>query len=132
MNNNKDKIVLNIGSGGELEAIIRDKFENIFSVDVDEKRNPDQVLDICDENFSKKIKIKPSLVCCFEVLEHTKDPCKAINNIYSIFYIIHLFRLLLFPDFFPFPFRTTRSRSTQPCSPSSSSDNHIASPVSLL
>jgi len=84
LNNNKDKIVLNIGSGGELEAIIRDKFEKIFSVDVDEKRNPDQVLDICDENFSKKIKIKPSLVCCFEVLEHTKDPCKAINNIYSI------------------------------------------------
>ena len=26
---------------------INDKFENIFSIDVDEKRNPDQVLDIC-------------------------------------------------------------------------------------
>ena len=57
--------------------------ENSFPQDIDGKRNPDQILDICDDNFSENIKTKPSLICCFEVLEHTKDPNKAIKNIYK-------------------------------------------------
>ena len=84
LNKNKDTNVLNIGSGGELEDLIKNNFQNVFSIDIDEKRNPDQLLDICDENFEKKIKINPSLVCCFEVLEHTKSPEKAVKNIFSI------------------------------------------------
>ena len=84
LNRNKDTKVLNIGSGGELEDLVKNNFQNVFSIDVDKKRNPNQLLDVCDENFSKKIEIKPSLVCCFEVLEHTKNPQKAVKNIYSI------------------------------------------------
>lgn len=84
LNKNKNINVLNIGSGGELEDLIKNSFQNIYSIDIDEKRNPNQLLDICDENFEKKIKINPSLVCCFEVLEHTKNPEKAIKNIFSI------------------------------------------------
>ena len=80
----KEINVLNIGSGGELEILIKKNFKNVFSIDIDENRNPNQKIDICDDNFSSDIKTKPSLVCCFEVLEHTKDPKKAIRNIYSI------------------------------------------------
>lgn len=80
----KEINVLNIGSGGELESLIKKNFKNVFSIDIDENRNPNQKIDICDDNFSSDIKTKPSLVCCFEVLEHTKDPKKAIRNIYSI------------------------------------------------
>ena len=80
----KEINVLNIGSGGELESLIKKNFKNVFSIDIDENRNPNQKIDICDDNFSSNIKTKPSLVCCFEVLEHTKDPKKAIRNIYSI------------------------------------------------
>ena len=80
----KEINVLNIGSGGELEILIKKNFKNVFSIDIDENKNPNQKIDICDDNFSSDIKTKPSLVCCFEVLEHTKDPKKAIRNIYSI------------------------------------------------
>ena len=80
----KEINVLNIGSGGELESLIKKNFKNVFSIDIDENKNPNQKIDICDDNFSNDIKTKPSLVCCFEVLEHTKDPKKAIRNIYSI------------------------------------------------
>ncbi len=76
--------VLNIGAGGELQTFIEKNFQNVFSVDLDESRKPNQILDICDDDFSNKLKIKPSLICCFEVLEHTKNPNKAINNIYKI------------------------------------------------
>ena len=80
----KEINVLNIGSGGELESLIKKNFKNVFSIDIDENRNPNQKIDICDDNFASNMKTKPSLVCCFEVLEHTKDPKKAIRNIYSI------------------------------------------------
>ena len=81
---NKDIGVLNVGAGGELQKLIEKNFENVFSIDVDKNRSPDQLLDICDDNFSDNLKIKPSLICCFEVLEHTKDPNKAIKNIYIV------------------------------------------------
>ena len=47
-------------------------------------RKPDQVLDLCDEKFSEKINYKPTIICCFEVLEHTHNPLKAVENIFSI------------------------------------------------
>ena len=81
--NEKTKL-LNIGSGGDIENLITNNFEDIFSVDIDPKRNPNQVIDICDDHFSQNLKYKPNLVCCFEVLEHTTNPQKAVNNIYSI------------------------------------------------
>mgnify|MGYP006108485955 FL=1 len=81
--NEKTKL-LNIGSGGDIENLITNNFEDIFSVDIDPKKNPNQVIDICEDHFSQNLKYKPNLVCCFEVLEHTTNPQKAVNNIYSI------------------------------------------------
>jgi len=80
----KDINVLNIGAGGEFQSLIEKNFQNVFSIDIDERRNPNQVLDLCDDNFYDDIKIKPSLICCFEVLEHTKNPNKAIENIHKV------------------------------------------------
>jgi len=80
----KNKPILNIGSGGELEELIRKKFNNIYSIDIDKKRNPSQLLDICENDFSKKLNFKPTLICCFEVLEHTKNPTIAIKNMYEL------------------------------------------------
>ena len=76
--------VLNIGAGGEIKSIIKKNFINIFEIDIDPKRNPDQIIDICDSNFSKTIQYRPNLICIFEVLEHTTNPTKAIDNIYKI------------------------------------------------
>ena len=81
---NKKTKVLNIGSGGEIGNLITNNFEDIFTIDIDQQRNPNQVIDICDVNFSLNLKYKPNLACCFEVLEHTTDPQKAVNNIYSV------------------------------------------------
>lgn len=81
---NRTSKVLNVGSGGNLENLIKKNFDDVFSIDIDKERKPDQIIDICDENFEKKINYEPSLVCCFEVLEHTKNPSKAIQNIYNI------------------------------------------------
>ncbi len=81
---NRTSKILNIGSGGNLENLIKKNFDNVFSIDIDKGRQPDQIIDICDDNFQTKIKYEPSLVCCFEVLEHTKNPLKAIQNIHKI------------------------------------------------
>ena len=83
-NKNKKIKLLNIGSGGEIEDIIKKKIKHYFSIDIDPKRNPNQVIDICDKRFLKKIKFKPNLIFIFEVLEHTRKPELAIKNIYNI------------------------------------------------
>ena len=83
-NPNQDLKILNIGSGGDIELLIKNKFNKVFSIDIDPKRKPDQIIDICDEKFINKIKFRPDIVCCFEVLEHTKEPRKAIDNIYQL------------------------------------------------
>lgn len=77
--------VLNIGAGGEIETYIK-KFNNIklISIDNDYKRNPDILVDVSSEDFLKNIEIKPQLITCFEVLEHLKEPQKAIDNLYNI------------------------------------------------
>lgn len=80
----KEHKVLNIGAGGDVEKFIRLYFNNVYSIDNDEKRKPDQLLDLCDEKFPEKINYKPTIICCFEVLEHTHNPLKAIDNIFSI------------------------------------------------
>jgi len=81
---NKNHKVLNIGSGGDIEKLIKRFFSNVYSIDIDENRKPDQLIDLCDEKFLEKIKYKPSIVCCFEVLEHTQNPLKAIDNIFKL------------------------------------------------
>ena len=80
----KNHKILNIGAGGEIEKFIKKYFNNIYSIDIDNNRKPDQLLDICDENFLKKIAYKPTIICCFEVLEHTHNPLRAVNNIFGL------------------------------------------------
>jgi len=82
--NKKNYNVLNIGAGGEIKNIIKKNFKNVFEIDIDSRRNPDQIIDLCNDRFSKIIRYKPNLVCIFEVLEHTTNPLKAVNNIYKI------------------------------------------------
>ena len=82
--NKKDIKVLNIGAGGEIKNFIKTYFSNVFEIDIDKKRNPDQVLDLCSDNFGNNLKYNPNLVCAFEVLEHTTNPQKAVYNIYNI------------------------------------------------
>jgi hypothetical protein len=81
---NKTWKVLNIGAGGEIRYLIKKNFKNVFEIDIDSRRNPDQIIDLCNDRFSKIIRYKPNLVCIFEVLEHTTNPLKAVNNIYKI------------------------------------------------
>jgi len=75
--------VLNIGSGGDIQVLINKHYKTTHSIDIDKNRNPDQILDICDEDFLTKLEFDANLICCFEVLEHTIDPQKAIRNIYE-------------------------------------------------
>ena len=77
--------VLNIGSGGPIENYLKtfEKFE-VFSIDIDKNRNPDQLINLCDKDFVNKLKIKPDLIMCFEVLEHIKEPQVAIANLHKI------------------------------------------------
>ena len=81
---NKKTKVLNIGSGGLIENLITNNFEDIFSIDIDQQKKTNQVIDICDDHFSQNLKYKTNLACCFEVLEHTTSPQKAVNDIYSV------------------------------------------------
>tara|TARA_B100000767_G_scaffold149790_1_gene141095 strand:+ start:367 stop:1053 length:687 start_codon:yes stop_codon:yes gene_type:complete len=85
-NEGKKLKILNIGSGGDIEKILKNFKDDIelYNIDIDVKRNPDQLLDITDDNFNDKIKFKPDLVTLFEVLEHVNKPEKAIKNIYNI------------------------------------------------
>ena len=82
---NKKFKVLNIGSGGDVETLLKNiKNVELVNVDIDPKRRPDKILDITETNFEDKINFKPDLITIFEVLEHVKSPEKAINNIYKI------------------------------------------------
>lgn len=76
--------VLNVGSGGDIEKYLRSIFKFVYSVDIEEKRKPNQVIDICDKKQLSKLMFEPKLICIFEVLEHTKNPISAVNNIYEI------------------------------------------------
>tara|TARA_B110000305_G_C19430949_1_gene636228 strand:+ start:889 stop:1533 length:645 start_codon:yes stop_codon:yes gene_type:complete len=73
---------LNIGAGGDIEKKIKDNVKTYYSIDIDRNRNPTEVKDICSNNF--KINFNPNLICAFEVLEHVKNPFKAVENIHSM------------------------------------------------
>jgi len=80
----KNHKILNIGAGGEIEEYLKEFSNNIYSIDIDKRRKPNQVLNICDNKFKKKLNYKPSIVFCFEVLEHTENPIKAVENIFAV------------------------------------------------
>ena len=76
--------VLNVGAGGTVETYLKTKFNFVRSIDVDVNREPDQVIDVCDLNQLNDLTFTPQLICMFEVLEHTKNPINAIQNLYEI------------------------------------------------
>jgi hypothetical protein len=55
---NKTWKVLNIGAGGEIRYLIKKNFKNVFEIDIDSRRNPDQIIDLCNDRFSKIIRYK--------------------------------------------------------------------------
>lgn len=76
----KNSIVLNVGAGGEIEKIILNSGVNsLKSVDIDSKRNPDYILSIEDLNLIESNSV--DLIFCIEVLEHVKNPFKAVSEI---------------------------------------------------
>tara|TARA_B100001559_G_C16374060_1_gene563364 strand:- start:19 stop:705 length:687 start_codon:yes stop_codon:yes gene_type:complete len=76
--------VLNVGAGGNIEDSLKTRFNFVKSIDVDINRKPDQIIDVCDLNQLKSLSFTPQLICMFEVLEHTKNPVNAINNLYEV------------------------------------------------
>ena len=75
---------LNIGSGGDISKIVKKNFDDVYEIDIDPNRKPDQIIDVCSKNFEINLNYKPNIVCAFEVLEHTTNPINAVNNIYKI------------------------------------------------
>ena len=64
--------VLNVGSGGDIEEYLRSKFSFVKSIDIDDKREPDQIIDICNKKELEQLTFKPNLICIFEVLDILK------------------------------------------------------------
>ena len=77
--------ILNIGSGGEISSLIK-KIDGVeyFDIDIDPKRKPDLVFDICNLNLINYLPFKPDIVTIFEVMEHVENPFLAIKNIEKI------------------------------------------------
>ena len=76
--NTKNLNAINIGAGGGIGYHIKKKVKCI-ETDIDEKRNPDLILDIQDMNSIKSSSI--DIIFCLEVLEHVKNPFKAVEEI---------------------------------------------------
>ena len=72
--------VLNIGSGN-LQGHYRDIFPNQITVDLDRDRQPDIVADIHNLPFDNNSK---SNILCTEVLEHVREPQKAIDELHRV------------------------------------------------
>ena len=77
--------LLNVGSGGEIFDLIKNiRFKSVLSIDIDKSRNPDKVIDVCDEGFIQKINFKPNCIVVCEVIEHLKNPFLAIKNLETV------------------------------------------------
>lgn len=72
---------LNIGSGGQIEGILRKQEFDLVSVDIDPKRQPDVVMDVRDLSFGNEVFDR---VFMFEVLEHVPEPHVAIAEIHRV------------------------------------------------
>jgi len=72
---------LNIGSGGEIEAILRSYDLRLTSIDLDANRRPDIVMDACDLKFKDEAF---DAVLMFEVLEHIPTPHLAAAEIHRV------------------------------------------------
>ena len=79
------KKVLTIGSGGEINKVLKEystknNFE-VISFDISEERKPDILGDICTYDFKE---LEFDVVVIAEVLEHLHSPHLAIDNIKKI------------------------------------------------
>jgi len=78
----KDDLVLSIGSGGQvgdrIKAHAKKVGATVEETDIDPKRNPDFVADICEWNASNKY----DQIFMLEVLEHTHNPFSAVENLF--------------------------------------------------
>ena len=88
LSRNDEKLkIINIGAGGEISYHIKKHLKNrnyidYIEIDIDEKRNPDYVLDI--QNMYLINDEEVDVVFCLEVLEHVQNPFKAVSEIYRI------------------------------------------------
>ena len=75
--------ILNIGSGGEIQDKISTLNVNntLTSIDVDEKRSPDIVMDAMDLKFESN---QFDYIFMMEVLEHIKEPHRAISEVFRV------------------------------------------------
>ena len=74
--------VLNIGAGGPVQRIIESSLYNkVTSIDIDPARKPDIVMDVTNLEFNEN---SFDLVIMMEVLEHVKEPKKALSEIYRV------------------------------------------------
>jgi SAM-dependent methyltransferase len=78
-----DAKVLSVGAGGEVNRLLTNlaaPTAHLFSVDVDEARNPDIVADICEAPLPVNTY---DFIVMAEVLEHLHAPHKGLENIHS-------------------------------------------------
>jgi SAM-dependent methyltransferase len=77
--------VLNVGAGGEIEALLRERAASqgfqVVSIDIDGKRGPDIVTDVLSTPFAPE---SFDVVVMAEVLEHLQDPLKAVAHLHSL------------------------------------------------
>ena len=87
--------VLNIGSGGSIQAIIESSLQgSIVNIDIDPSRKPDIVMDVTSLEFDNN---SFDLVIMMEVLEHVKEPKKALSEISRV--LSHDGRLIMSTPF---------------------------------
>jgi SAM-dependent methyltransferase len=77
--------VLSVGSGGKVNELLHQYADSrsfqVVEFDIDEKRGPDVVGDICTYDFGDR---RFDVVIISEVLEHVHTPQDAVRNIHDI------------------------------------------------
>ena len=74
--------ILFVGSGGELQAVVEShltSLNKITSIDLDESRNPDLVMDVTNLQFKNN---SFDYVFMLEVLEHIPEPTLAMGELH--------------------------------------------------
>lgn len=72
---------LNIGAGGEVDSTLRSHGVDFISIDIDEKRGPDLVMDACDLAFEDN---DFAAIFSIEVLEHIPTPHVAVSEMLRV------------------------------------------------